>query len=51
MKFEEDVLPPFRSVFSRSNALWFGRLPRLREQSGWFNLGATTKTAYAYEGL
>ena len=23
----------------------------LQKQSGWFNLGATTKTAYAYEGL
>ena len=148
VKFEEDILPPFRGVFSQSNALWFGKSPGFKEfgdtvalfpgldglapkktgiekvngfeaheifcklcriklgnkqklnvglsfwyntrkdrwplvaecafdcsadkgddfppevfdganrlfdllqkQSGWFNLGATTKTAYAYEGL
>jgi len=28
-KFEEDILPPFKSVFSRSNSRWFDELPKL----------------------
>lgn len=31
LKFEEDILPPFRSIFSRSNSLWFKKLPELRK--------------------
>ena len=30
-KFEEDILPPFRSVFSRSNSRWFDELPKLKD--------------------
>ena len=29
-KFEEDILPLFRSVFSQSNSLWFNELPKLK---------------------
>lgn len=28
-KFEEDILPPFHSMFSQSNSLWYGKLPKL----------------------
>jgi len=28
-KFEEDILPKFRSLFSQSNAIWFDDLPKL----------------------
>jgi len=29
VKFEEDILPPFRSVFSRSSSIWCDELPKL----------------------
>ena len=29
LKFEEDILPAFRSVFSQSNSIWFESLPKL----------------------
>jgi hypothetical protein len=28
-KFEEDILPTFHSLFSQSNSLWYGKLPKL----------------------
>jgi hypothetical protein len=34
LKFEEDILPPFRSVFSQSNAVRFGSEPSIGDVQG-----------------
>ena len=41
-KFEEDILPPFRSIFSQSNALWFDDEP---------DLSTLAKAARIFPGL